>query len=258
MPAFMMASSSRKKNERESLFASVGVAGGAYNPGNATSTPPVKQASFGGAGSDSFSLNNTTPQSSQATIGTAYSFGVNVGTQLSDKWVIQTGMIYLSQSIDYTSNYTSLSANNTLKAGLAEYASSGVTTVNYASPYTVRSTNELFGIPLQIGYVLVKRKFGLQLNAGISTDFFVKNTLTDESGQLEKFSQGAGPDSPYRNVNFSGLTGIEFSYEVADRSRIAFVPGIRYAFNSVLKDEVSLAYNPLVLDVGVRFRHVFH
>jgi len=257
MPAYMMASTSRKKNENETLFASVGVAGGTYDPGTVAVSPSLKAFSAGGAGGDSFSLNNTQPQSSQATLGTAYSVGVNVGTQLSDRWVIQTGIMYLSQSIDYTTNYTSLSASNSLKAGLAEYADSDVTTISYANPYTVLSTNELFGIPIQIGFVLVKRKFGIQLNAGISTDFFVKNTLTDESGQLEKFSQGAGSDSPYRNVNFSGLSGIEFSYEVADHSRIAFVPGLRYAFNSALKDEVLVAYNPLVLDVGLRFRYVF-
>ncbi|MEQ9413892.1 MAG: hypothetical protein RIF39_08675, partial [Cyclobacteriaceae bacterium] len=104
---------------------------------------------------------------------------------------------------------------------------------------------------------LVDRKIGLQLNAGVSTDFFLNNTLKDDSGLTESYTQSAGDGSPYRSVNWSGLMGLELSHQLADRYQVALVPGIRYALSSVLKDDARVSYNPLVLDVGLRLKYIF-
>lgn len=179
-----------------------------------------------------------------------------MGKKLGNRWVLQTGLSYMNQSIDYTSNYTTTSANK-LSLAVADYSGVGTEAISYVSPYTIRSAVEFLAIPLQVGYQIVDRKLGLQLNAGLSTDFFVNNTLKDESGKSDSFSKGAGTDSPYRTLNWSGLTSIEMSHKLADRYSISIVPGFRYSFNSILKDDAGLAYKPLVLDVGLRVRYIF-
>jgi hypothetical protein len=115
---------------------------------------------------------------------------------------------------------------------------------------------EIVSIPVQAGYMIVDRRLGWQINAGVSSDFFLKNILEDKSGQRERFTQSAGSESPYRSVNWSGLMNTEVSYRIGNHYRLSLVPGVRYSFNSILKDPTDNG-RPIVLDVGFRFKYLF-
>lgn len=252
MPSFFMASSDKKANANNNLWASIGFAGGSYDPG----TVSASGTSSFSASKEIADFSQALPQSVQASAGVAYSIGANVGKMISKRFYVQAGLVYLNQNIDYTSNYTALTPGNLIRAGVAEYSIAG-DFVSFVQPYTTRSINEYLSIPLQMGYFIVDRKFGLQLNAGVATDFFIKNTLKDERGLIENYESGPSDGSPYRNVNWSGLMSTELSYKVTDKYHLSLVPGLRYNFNSVLKDETDLAYNPLVIDIGMRFKYIF-
>lgn len=251
MPSYFM-TSNKKSSKSETLWASIGMGGGSYDPGSVQTTGPAALLV-----DDPTSLSSQQPQSSQESIGSAYSIGAQIGTMLTRRLVLQTGLAYMVQRIDYTSNYSNLASNNKLSASVAEYVAPGQN-VAYVSPYEVRSSNEYVSVPLQLGYRIIERKFGLQVNTGVATDVFIKNTLRDKSGQTEKFTQTAGEDSPYRNVNFTGLAGLELSHKIGNSYRLALTPSLRYAFNSILKDDATLAYNPLVLEVGMKFKYIFN
>lgn len=258
MPSYFMADTRKQEQQTENMWASVGASGGSYNPGNVSSST---SSTFSQADVSTFSAGNsitTQPQSSQATTGASYSVGVGFGKHISQRWMIQSGLTFLTQQIDYTSNYVSTTPTLELKEAVADYPLTSPVNVAYTSPYTIRSTNEFISIPLQIGYLIINRKFGVQLNAGVASDFFLKNTLKDESGLENEYSQSAGEESPYRNVNWTGLAGVELSHRLADKYRISVVPGVRYTFNSILKDNATLAYNPLVLDIGFRLKYIFN
>ncbi|HYC86220.1 MAG TPA: hypothetical protein VEB86_13400, partial [Chryseosolibacter sp.] len=147
-----------------------------------------------------------------------------------------------------------LSLNEFAKlANIAEQDNRFVTT----APYTVNNNVSYVSVPLQAGYVLLNRKFGIQLNGGLATDLFIKNRKTADGGELEEIEQGRGKDSPYRPLNFSGLLGTEVTYRVGDRYRIAVNPGLRYPLKSVYKSEVGIESVPVIFDLGVRFRYIF-
>jgi len=251
MPSYLMASN--KKEENKMVYASLGFAGGSYSPGSVSSAPSSLSRM---AVQSSFIMDQVEPQSAQASMGTAYSIGVNAGKQLSRRWAIQSGLGYVVQNIDYTSNYTSISPDNSLRATVADYAYTE-TMIAIAPPYSIRSVNKYLSIPIQVGYKLVDRKIGLQLNGGLSTDLFINNTLRDDSGLTESYTQSAGKDSPYRSVNWSGMMGLELSHQLADRYQVALVPGVRYSLNSALKNNAEVSYNPLVLDIGLRVKYLF-
>jgi hypothetical protein len=233
-----------KKSSTENLWTSVGFGAGSFNP-NATNTT-FMQNSFG----------SSTAYTSNATSGSTYSLGVQVGGRITHRLVLLGGVSYLTQNASYTSNIASLEAT-TMKASLNDLAYNGSNQAVTTSPYDVNSNLQYISLPVQAGYVLVDRKFALQLNGGVATDFFLLNTLTPDTDNVSRVSQGPGDDSPYRTVMFSGLVGTELSYRFSDRYRVALNPGLRYALNSIYKAEVSSEVSPITYDVALRFRYIF-
>jgi hypothetical protein len=241
----------KKKSEDENWWASVGGSAGSYNT----------QANGVSSGSQAFqnpsiASMKAAPISNRASVGTSFSFGMTFGKKVAQRWVVLSGVNYLSQSIGYNSNIAVVDANNQAKAYTADLAAP-TANVTSTSPYTINSVSEFVSIPLQTGYLIVDRKIGVQLNTGIATDFFIKNTLTDESGKFSSYSESAGNNSYYRTLNWTGLVGTEFSYKVAKHYRVSLVPGLRYSFNSVFKSSAGSTLNPMVWDVGFRFRYIF-
>jgi len=231
-----------KKTAHEQVWASITAASGSYNPNTNTNSYNSSAVSQLNPGSNSSPV-----------IGSSYSFGMLAGMRVAKRVVLQSGIQYLNQSINSTSNISSLNS-------LAPVASSlNNATSNYAttSSYAISSANEFVSVPVQAGYLFIDRKMGLQLNTGVSTEFFIRNTLSDPSGQRQSYSQSAGQDSPYRSVNFSGLLSSEVSYKLTNRYRVSVVPGLHYSFNPVLKSASNSSGNPVVVDLGFRFRYIF-
>ena len=253
MPSSFM-KSKNSKQDAENLWASLGASTGNYSPtSNFTSSSSSVYYQNSGNLNGAQSVSSTT-----ASKGSVFSVGMNLGKRLSKKWLVQGGVSYLNQAIGYTSNFAVVGANNTALASVADYttAKSFSSVIALSAPYQINSVNEFISVPVQAGYLLVDRKLGLQLNSGVSSDIFMQNTLTDKSGQLASNSSGAGDASPYRSISWAGLMGTELSYKISTQYRISIAPGLRYSLNSVLKSQAA-PVNPLVWDVGFRFRYIF-
>jgi hypothetical protein len=238
-----------KKSRAEHTWVALGAAAGNYSPnmGGGNGLEAADQNSYT-AGPPLASA----PSAEQPRVGTSYTVGMAFGKKIG-RLVIQSGVNLGKQQIDYVSTYDTRTSSNTAKASAAMYGLSSGTFST--APYTVNSSMDVVSIPVQAGYMIVDRRLGWQMNAGFSPDFFLRNTLVDKSGQRQKFSQGAGEESPYRSVNWSGLVNTELSYRIGTHYRVSFVPGMRYSFTSILKDDKTS--KPLILDVGFRFRYMF-
>lgn len=244
-----------KKNRGENTWLALGAAAGNYSPNSGSVASPQAQSS--GAFAPTYStLNNAANSDNKTKVGTSYSVGMAVGKKFG-RFVVQSGINLNKQQVDYTSSYDTRSQmSNTTKASMADYSMAESADLTPTAAYTVNSSMEIVSIPVQAGYMIIDRKLGWQMNAGFSPDFFLRNTLVDKSGQRERFTQSAGNESPYRSVNWSGLVNTELSYKIGDHYRLSLVPGVRYSFNSLLK-EPGDSGKPLILDVGFRFKYLF-
>ncbi|NOT73664.1 MAG: PorT family protein [Cyclobacteriaceae bacterium] len=180
--------------------------------------------------------------------GVSYSVGVLFGKQLAKRWIIQTGLTYRKQESDMESNIIQFTGTEALSA---EYTAADNSLYSFASPYTIHRSTEFISIPVQIGYVIVDRKFGWMVNTGASSDLFIHTTLSDKSGQYKDNSEG----SSYRPVSWSGLLNTELSLKLNEHYRFALVPGVRYSITNPNKNDSGP--NPLVWDIGLRFRYIF-
>lgn len=249
-----------RDSEDESLWTSIGFSAGSFNTMQAS-------APFASSGPSARTRALAAPIVDQETKanGHSYSMGVNVGKKISDRWVLQGGVNYLTHASEYTANnvvmestgyqkqqFHAVSTNAIINANEQELANKIV----YSAPYSVNNSMRYLSIPMQAGYLIVNKTFGIQVNAGVATDLFLQNTV--KADQLTKISQASGSDSPYRTVNLSGLFGTEFSYRFSENYRISLNPGIRYPFNTIYKSELGLESTPLTFDIGLRFRYIFH
>ena len=243
-----------KKVVEENWWAAVSGSAGSYDPngGAATSSSLLRNAPAG-TFSPSASQNNT------ASLGTAYSYGVNFGKRITPHWVLISGVGFLSQSINYPSNQAVFSASQAqaFSADASKLSNSNGTTAAPINSYELNSINEFITVPLQAGYLIVNKKIGVQLNAGVASDIFVRNSLVDPTSRLSTNTQTAGENSTYRTFNWTGLVGTELSYRISNHYRISVIPGMRYSFNSILKPTVGGTITPLIWDVGFRFRYIF-
>jgi hypothetical protein len=250
-----------RENENENLWTSIGFAAGSFSS--------VQSSVSGSPARMQHLMAATAPSVEEETkaSGYSYSMGVNVGTKLSEKWVLQGGVNYLTHASQYTANnvvassadfqqqrFRAASSNDLLYFDSQEMNAKVV----YTAPYNVNNNMRYLSIPMQAGYLIVDKTFGVQLNAGVATDLFLQNTVSADSDQLDETSQSGGSDSPYRSVNLSGLFGTEVSYRFGEHYRVSLNPGIRYPFNTIYKSEFGLQSTPLTFDVGLRFRYIFH
>ncbi|WP_165824007.1 outer membrane beta-barrel protein [Pseudochryseolinea flava] len=248
-----------KKSDKgsETLWTSVAIAAGNFNtPNGRVSTSENKN----------FAMNSIADQQAKAN-GTAYTVGLSLGTKIAERWVVQGGVNYMSQSSDYTasgvigaadnSSFTVATVQQLDQMFSAENKSVANAKYVPTATYGITSSLEFISVPVQAGYLVVNKKIGVQVNAGVSTDLFLQNTLSANGDGIEESTQGSGDASPYRTVNFSGLFGTEFSYRLGDHYRLALNPGIRYPLNSIYKSEIGIEASPLTFDVGVKFRYIF-
>ncbi len=234
-----------KKSSTENIWTSVGFSAGSFNPNSPQST--IVQSNAPGS---SFTSYDNNPSA-----GSSFSVGIQVGGRVSERIVLLGGVSYLTQNSSYTSNTASLESS-ALRASLNDLAYSNNQSIA-TSPYEVASNLQYLSLPVQAGYIALDRNFAIQLNGGLSTDFFMVNTLTPSADNISKVTQGTGSESPYRPVTFSGLVGTEFSYRFSERYRLAVNPGMRYALSSIYKSGSMPDASPITYDVALRFRYLF-
>ncbi|HMJ68685.1 MAG TPA: outer membrane beta-barrel protein [Cyclobacteriaceae bacterium] len=248
----------KKKNSGGNTWLALGAAAGNYSPNSGASSNPQAQSQSKSFGAPTYAnLDAASTTDNKTKVGTSYSVGMAVGKKFG-RFVVQSGFNFNKQQVDYTSSYDSRTTMNIAKASVSDYTTSQAENVSLTptAAYTVNSSMEILSIPILAGYMIIDRKLGWQMNAGVSSDFFLRNTLVDKTGQRERFTQTAGDASPYRSVNWSGLVNTEVSYKVGDHYRVSFVPGVRYSFNPLLKDPGNSG-KPIILDVGFRFKYLF-
>ena len=175
---------------------------------------------------------------------------------------------YLNQSSDYTARAALISSDQPQTTSFRPASINELDKISTSdgpaeeklvstAPYNVNNNLRYLSIPMQAGYMVINKNFGLQLNAGVATDVFLQNTVSAEGGNLDKTKQAIGEDSPYRSVNLSGLAGTELSYRFSKNYRVALNPGIRYPFNSIYRSELAVRSTPITFDIGLRFRYIF-
>jgi hypothetical protein len=228
-----------RRYQHERWWTSMGFGAGSFSPRSSVSTSASVQMVSPSMPADGFS----------------YAAGMGVGFRPAGRLVLQGGLTYLQQQASFTSSTMMVEAAGA-QVLLNEFADREHN-IQATTPYTVSSSLQYVSVPIQAGIQLIDRSWGWVMSGGVATDIFVQNTLEPEDRGLNRTIIRPGDDAPYRGVVFSGLLTTELSYRVGERYKLAVVPGMRYALQSVYKSDVDYTLRPVTYDVSFRFLYVF-
>lgn len=249
----------KKKTETTSnneIWASFGLAAG--NMMNSPSNLNIMQSSFDAApaqvGLQKFSNTGVSEEQKRTS---AYTVSIAGGKRVSKRWILHGGVGYINLASASSAQYVSATAANlsdTRASG--SFAPEYSNTVTNTTNSTINSTFQFISVPMQAGYLLLDRKLGIQLNGGLSPDFFINSQTTDQATGIEVSERGSSSNT-FKAVTVSGLGGVELSYRVSDRYLISITPGIRYPLTGVYQENTATTAKPFTADIGLRLRYVF-
>jgi len=175
----------------------------------------------------------------------AFSYGVKVNYQLTDKINIQSGLNRLE--LGYNTKDVNLSissskyANNNINAkNSAIYLSSSQNSRPNIESSTVAGKTDVEGelnqsfeyleIPLEMKYNLYESKVGLNLVGGFSTYILTDNQVSFVLPNLNETKIGEANN--LNSFNFSGNLGFDIDYKITQDWFLNVTPMLKYQFNT--------------------------
>lgn len=180
------------------------------------------------------------------------SYGINLAYQISEKIKIRSGiskvdLSYNTKNIAFTAavNPTALSSVNYPEGNVPNFrienrtvrqfsnlnASTEFNRASLASP-TAGYLNQKLGfieVPLEIEYVIIDKKIGLNIIGGGSTLFLNNNMISLNSTD---FSTNLGEANNLNNISFSTNLGVGIDYNISPQFELNLEPIFKYQLNT--------------------------
>ena len=203
------------------------------------------------------------------------SYGINLAYQISEKIKIRSGiskvdLSYNTKNIAFTAavNPTALSSVNYSEGNVPNYrienrtvqqfsnlsASAEFNRASLASP-TAGYLNQKLGfieVPLEIEYVIIDKKIGLNIIGGGSTLFLNNNMISLNSSD---FSTNLGEANNLNNISFSTNLGVGIDYNISPQFELNLEPIFKYQLNTFSKTTGNV--NPYYFGVYSGFSFKF-
>ena len=174
-------------------------------------------------------------ESNKKEYNTSLSIGLGVNYTLSKKLILRSGI----NSVSMNYNTTDVPLNSTLGGGTTLLLQGSSIELGVSSLSTNTSNvndsgilNQKMGyieLPLELSYVVLNKRFGVEFIGGMSTLFLNQN---DISLQLLNDKINMGKANNLNDVHFSGNVGMGLKYGILKHLEFRVEPVIKYQFNT--------------------------
>lgn len=197
--------------------------------------------------------------------GIHYQAGLNVGMRLTQRITLEGGIRYSQMQVFSETNLTvdnryfektvAITGDAAAIRPLNDLAESGELVKYSFEEVSLRNQFRFAALPIKAGYIILDRKFSVRFNAGLLTNFYLGNTLSDKKEDFATVNLSPGTESPYRNISFSGLTSLAFGYQLFDQLDLIMEPNYSMAIQSITKSSSHFAALPTTMGInaGIRF-----
>lgn len=99
-------------------------------------------------------------------------------------------------------------------------------------------------IPVKVGYNVLNKKLSISVSSGLSTGFYLGNSIKDPDNVIEELKVSRRNNSIYRDVNFSFVGGVSFGYKLFDNYLFTLEPTYQRAINSYTRNNSDFSALP--------------
>ena len=207
-------------------------------------------------GSSTFSQTKIHPEE-QHRSGQSLSLGLEIGMKLSNKWILSTGVQYLNNNVQSSTNAILNERTPVFSTTASAYdLQESTADISYV-PTELDNTFQFLSIPIQAGYLVIDKKVKLIVNGGVASDIFLKNKISAVDHSLETITINPGSNAPFKSVYFNGLVGAQVNYEFLPRYTISLEPTYKIALSDFARPGSNYSSLPSSLGVGVGVKYIF-
>ncbi len=252
--------------KKDHLWAGINFGGSSFNPnyeiinaGNMLSAGGLNQGFLTDQEGTLTSLNEN------MLVGINRKIEVNLGMTIKDRFVLEGGLQYVQTELVQQSNFmietifypTSRPVQN--PSVIAENMNKGVQKtqeIAYTNTETeLKNRIDFASVPLRAGFIFLDQRLSLRVNAGLVTNFYLGNIhrSLDDPTPLAEFT--TSNNSLYRNISFSGQTGMSLGYRLLQNIDVTFEPNYTQSFQSITRSYMGFSSIPNGFGVmaGVRY-----
>ena len=191
----------------------------------------------------------------------SFNGGVQAAARIGKKWVLQGGLQYGSYRSSTTAGtYVDQNGGQAFPLHYANFSSDKVQMARLNSrltaPVAALNTFEFISVPLQIGYVVFDKKLSLLVSPGISSEFFLRNQLSDLENRLSTYTIYSGEDAPFQTVHLKGIFGAQLFYKFSDNYMISLEPSFQHALTEFNKSSSFFESRPSNIGIAAGFRYI--
>lgn len=264
---------SKKAHSSEKFWAGVGVGSGSFDPNYQSGPSNLLASSLNLSTAENYAATNSFRIESQSPAvregmksGSTIDMGLNFGVRVSENWIVESGL-YFTQADAVTQTNVVVESPNVVEPIAASSETRGVTELNNLVgtekiiQYSYQDVNfdnqfQFASLPIKAGFILIDSRLNIVLNAGVATNLYLGNKLEDPNSDVANVSIGPGKSSPYREVSFAGLGGLQIGYALFDQVEFTIEPYMRQPITSLTKQSTSFVASPsgLGINTGIRYR----
>ena len=163
--------------------------------------------------------------------GVSFYLGLGMEFPIGRKFSLGTGLGYLNQKLDGTSNMVYDIDGNFVPLGAYDSILPG--TIFLSENYNYTANNKFISIPAYLKYPFVDRKIKFRAGLGLSTDIMVGHEIISAEYGSISYSPAS---TDYNTVILNGLLNIDLLLPVSENYGLAVEAGLRRGFTSIASE----------------------
>ena len=260
-----------KKMRQPAFFAGLAVAPSYFDPQFQTSAAAPANvftlrgpSGAPGQNSDERAFNSVVPSTSSGIDDRpelSLTYGIDVGINLSDHWVLASGIDYSRFSTNAETRWAvaDVATGNRYPYLVANSYQLDQTTASPAPTMTTSINNayEFVSVPMQIGYQVAIRKLNFILSSGVAANFFLGNNISAPASPLTNTRVSAEENSPFKALYYSGVLSGGVNYHILENYSFSLTPSYAFALTELTRQESAIDSQPYSFGINVGFQYQF-